>query len=320
MGENDFRVILQAVLDESGISKDLKDIQSFLDKNILNIAAQIDTSNLKNNLQKVSKELTQSLNVKFGSNLSETEVFKILNRELQQTSSNSRKLVSDLARLTKANTMQKWLDNNSKAAKQYGTQIQDIIAKMRDLGTTMNKADFDNAVKEFKNVESAARQTGNLGKTSIDKLKDTWQKFGGWTLGAQSLMFFVDNLRKAVEELKEVDTLLTEISKANDELSKSELEGIGTRSFSVASRYGRKSTDYLSGVQEASRAGYDNAEDIAELSVAIQGAGDVTADIANQYVIATDKAYQLGGNVEALTKVFDGSNKITKMVLLYRNI
>ena len=114
-------------------------------------------------------------------------------------------------------------------------------------------------------------------------------------------------------ELKEVNTLLTEISKANDKLTKEQLTQIADDGFDTASKYGKKVTDYLSGVQEASRAGYENAEAIAELSVAIQGAGDVTEDVANSYVIATDKAYKLSGSIEALTEVFDGTNKITNL-------
>lgn len=36
-----------------------------------------------------------------------------------------------------------------------------------------------------------------------------------------------------------------------------------------------------------------NAADIAELSLAAQNAGGITAEFANQYINATDKAYQL---------------------------
>ena len=50
---------------------------------------------------------------------------------------------------------------------------------------------------------------------------------------------------------------------------------------------------------------------MSELSVAAQGAGDMTQELANKYIIATDKAYKLGGSVEKLTEVLDGSNYIT---------
>ena len=118
-------------------------------------------------------------------------------------------------------------------------------------------------------------------------------------------------LSDALSELKEVNTLLTEISKINDTLSKSRLEKIGNNSFDIASKYNKKATDYLAAVQEASHAGYKDAEGIAELSVAAQSAGEMTAELANQYISAADKAYQLGGSVEKLKTVLDGSNNIT---------
>ena len=117
-------------------------------------------------------------------------------------------------------------------------------------------------------------------------------------------------IKQAASELKEINTLLTEISKSSDKLSKSGLSQIGNASFDIASKYGRQAKDYLSEVREASRAGYENAAGIAELSIAVQGAGDMTAELANQYIITTDKAYKLGGSVEKLTEILDGGNYI----------
>lgn len=126
-----------------------------------------------------------------------------------------------------------------------------------------------------------------------------------------SSLNIVNKIKHSMTELKEVNTYLTEISKANDKLSKSDLTRIGSNSFATANKYGKKSTDYLSGVQEASRAGYEDAEGIAELSIAVQGAGDMTADLSNQMILATDKAYKMNGSVEKLTSALDGMNYIT---------
>ena len=126
-----------------------------------------------------------------------------------------------------------------------------------------------------------------------------------------AVSLFTRSIRQAVTELKEVDTVLTEISKANDKLTDSQLAQIGSNSFGIASKYGKTATDYLTGVQEMSRAGYANAEAMGELSTAAQGAGDMTADVANQFIIAADKAYKMNGSVEELTKTLDGINYIT---------
>ena len=117
-------------------------------------------------------------------------------------------------------------------------------------------------------------------------------------------------IRQAVSELKEIDTLLNEIGRSNTGLSSSDLAQIGNGSFDTAGRYGRKAADYLSELRDASRAGFKNASGIAELSLAAQEAGDMTAGLASQYIAAADKAYSLGGSVEKLTEILDGSHHI----------
>lgn len=310
MNENDFKLLIQTVLDKSGAQKNISDLQDFLNKNVIKIIPQLDSSTLKNNLKTISGDLAKALNSQFGTNISKNDVFKLLNQQLNNASKSSRKLVTDLQKITQVNTIKTWASNNTKALKQNEAAINSMVSKLSSIDD-MTRDDFNNLKQQFKEIQVHARETGNLGLTFGEKLNNAWSKFGGWTLASSSLMFAVSKTKEAVSELKEVDTLLTEISKANDKLSKSQLKEIGSSSFGTSSKYGKKAPDYLSGVQEASRAGYQNAKDIAELSVAIQGAGDVTDETANKYVIATDKAYKLGGSIEKLTKIFDGSNYIT---------
>ena len=97
---------------------------------------------------------------------------------------------------------------------------------------------------------------------------------------------------------------------------------MGDASFDAASEYGRTASDYLTGVQEMSRSGFygQQAEDLAKLSILGQAAGDMTADVSNSYLLATNAAYQYEGSVEKLNAVLDGQNMINKMVMLYGNI
>lgn len=221
------------------------------------------------------------------------------------------KIISEINRLNKVQTMQKWADNNTKAMKKFGIEINSIIEQMGNLDKPLPLDEATKLINRFKEIQNEARKTGNIGMTFSDKFKNAMSKFSEWGLASGSVMEIVHSLKEAATELKEVDTYLVEISKANDKLSKSDLKEIGNNAFDVASDYGKKAGNYLSAIQEASRAGYENAEGIAELSVAAQGAGDMTQELANQMIIATDKAYELGGSVEGLRTVLDGVNYIT---------
>ena len=124
-------------------------------------------------------------------------------------------------------------------------------------------------------------------------------------------VFDISKIKDAVSELKKMDTLLTRISRTNERLSRSDLAGLGSRALRVAGRYGMDAAGYLAAFQEASRAGYEDAEGMAELSMAAQNAGSITAELADRLLSATDQAYRMGGSVSELTKVLDGLDRIS---------
>ena len=270
----------------SGVDTEVKTLQS-----LMNSGA--DNSAIVTQFEKLQTVLTQTQN------------------NLKQTRSDYSLLATEQQRLSLANTIEAWNQKNTRATKEVRAENDRYVASLRDLNTEMTKMQFGKIQTGFKQNENSMRTLNRLGASLKDQMKQAANSFTQWISVSSAIMGVVYSTKQAVSELKEVDTLLTEISKANDQLSKTQLKQIGYNSFDVSGKYGKKATDYLSGVQEASRAGYVNAEGIAELSVAAQGAGDMTAELANQYIIATDKAYKLGGSVEKLTEVLDGSNYIT---------
>lgn len=115
----------------------------------------------------------------------------------------------------------------------------------------------------------------------------------------------IRSFREAITEMKNVDTQLTVISRVT-QTSLADLENLKNKAYEVGSAYGVMASDYLSAAAAFSRAGYrEQAEDLAELSSKLQIAGGVSADVANQFLIATDKAYKLNGSVKDLSDVMD---------------
>ena len=121
----------------------------------------------------------------------------------------------------------------------------------------------------------------------------------------------ISKIMTAAKELKEINTVLTEIGKINTNLSASNLKEIGGDSFETASKYGKKAVEYLTNFKEVLNSGYENAGEIAELSTALQTACDITSELANQYIFTTDKAYELGGSVKELTETLDGASYLS---------
>lgn len=274
------------------------------------------TQNVKNSLATLRAEFAKPVDqqnfqaIQTANDNLQRELVESTN-EFERLRASMKGMATEQQRLSLANTIEAWNQKNTAATRDVVDANQRYILSLRDLNTEMTKMDFNRINTGFKQNENSMRALNRLGKSLKEQFTQAYQSFTMWLSASSLVMKVISETKEAFVELKEVNTLLTEISKANDKLTKQQLAQIGNNSFDVASDYGKKATDYLSGVQEASRAGYENAEAIAELSTAIQGAGDVTSDIANKYVIATDKAYGLKGSVEELTKVFDGSNYIT---------
>lgn len=280
----------------------------------IKLKAQIDSKHIKNEVDKalnnVSFKDIDALNI--DGNKTKLKIQKVISDAKSYVEKNpiSVGINYEMRRNKLDNDLTAYLNRNSKINE--SSVLLGEANKVRDLiGAINDKKSLSEATDSFRLFKSEVASTGYNTQSTTDKIKsmlgNVTKISSAFGIASTATKQFV----KSAKELKEIDTLLTEISKANEKLSKSELNKIGDSSFGVASRYGRKATDYLSGVQEASRAGYENATDIAELSVVAQGAGDMTAKLANQYLIATDKAYKFGGSVEKLTEVLDGSNYIT---------
>ena len=231
--------------------------------------------------------------------------------EYTRLQSSAKGFVSIQQRLSKANAIEAWNQKNSAAIKDVRNANEAYIASLRNLNMQMTKMQFNEISNEFKKTENSMRTLGRLGASFKDQMSQAAQSFTQWLSVSSGIMLLISKARNAVTELKDINGILTEISKTADQLSKFDLVKLGMSAFSTAGKYGKKASDYLTGIQEMYRAVYENAGDLAELSTLAQSAGDMEADLANDYLIATDAAYKLKGNTEALNEVLDGQNYIT---------
>lgn len=192
---------------------------------------------------------------------------------------------------------------------ELNSEFERLISLSKTLATSNDLTNFNKQLSTF----TSKVQSANLAtKSWQDTLKNNISKVSDW-LGATTITITAINLiRNAVTELKEVDTILTEISKTSDR-SVDSIKQLGIEAVSTANDYGSSISGYLKGVQEMSRAGFDKTktESLAELSSLTQSAGDLTADLANDYLIASDAAYDYNGNVSKLNTLLDGQNQVT---------
>lgn len=268
-----------------------------------NLATKLQGNITPAGLETVRTELTQ-LNARFND---ATTTAKRFETELRNDNS-AEQLAQKVALLTQR--IKAYRQANSKSEKMFGSQYDNILSQLANPNIDLNTYNALN--KQFQTMRQEINAANVAGKNLWQTFKEKLGKFTGWMSMTYAVSMFTRSIREAVVELKEIDTILTEISKTSDRTEAS-LRKLGETSFATASKYGQKASDYLLGVQEMSRAGFDenSSEQMAELSTLAQSAGDMTAELANEYLIATNAGYKLGGSAEKLNAVLNSQNYIT---------
>lgn len=208
-----------------------------------------------------------------------------------------------------SNNIQEWLQKNTKAARDAKEQLEKYYQELNS-GAAVPVNILNQISDEFEKIKITQRGLGKLGKNLKDQMAQAVTSFSQWISISSAVMLGVGKFKDAISELKELDDILTEISKTSN-LTSSQLKELGNSAFDSASEYGKSASDYLTGVQEMYRAGFENASEMSELSILAQSAGDMTAEMSNDYLIATSAAYDLKGNVKDLNDILDGQNYIT---------
>ena len=158
------------------------------------------------------------------------------------------KMATELSRLSKANTMQSWIDNNSKATKRFGTEISKLIADLKNLDNSMSAAESSKISARFKEIQSQARATGQIGKSSADKFKNAWSKFGTWGLATSALMKVWSEFKEGVEFVRELDDALTDVAYTSN-VSKAQLKELGNSAVDMAKDLSASATNVLEAVK-----------------------------------------------------------------------
>lgn len=209
-------------------------------------------------------------------------------------------------------------DIDTKRAEQQLKSLKDN--QKLELDTEINPKSTQKGLNEI--IEQARKQTKKnpieldykVSKNSasqISQLKNSANSFFSLFTGNRDVVDFgADKIRSAVSDLKDLNTTMVEIEKSGN-LTNKQLADLSKDSYDAASKWGALVKDYLSSSDTFAQAGFSNLKEMSDLSTMAQMAGQMTADTSSKFIIASDAAWQMKGNVEKLTSVLDGCNMIT---------
>lgn len=286
MPNNDFKILIQAIIDAKDVQTRLNAMKDLSVKiNNLNLDKSVIDS-LRNQLSKNGIDLNLALG---NINQVQEQAAKTGKQIGKQISDNVEKAINNIdtgINISEANT----------------EKVRDTLLANMDSYKSVHNALLS---PDIKSASIQAKTLGGLFKENADK-------FSNWLFAGSVTSEGLRSIKEAVAELKQVDNILVEISQTSD-MTESQLKNLGITAFDSASELGKKATDYLTAIREMSRSGYrgPQAEDMANVSLLAQAAGGVDADLANQYILATNAAYKFQGEASKLNTVLDGQNMIT---------
>ena len=342
---DNYALDLLGTLDQSKskkqINADIKTLEKTI--NMLRLTATFAKADTKRELNTYIKQLSDQLSTiklkaKIDNKTLKSEISKALNNvsfkdidalniDENKTKLKVQKVVADTRSYIERNPISVGVNINSKRSKldndlttylnKYTKITESSVLleeanKVRDLiDAITDKKSLTEATDAFRLFKSEVSATGYTSKSTADKIKSMLSHITkiGSAFGVASML--ANNFVKSLSTLRSNDTILTEISKTS-EMTKTQLENLGDEAFRVAGKFGQLSSNYLLAVQEMARSGYEEtSKELGELSLLAQSAGDMTAENANNYLLATDAAYKYGGSVEKLNAALDGANYIS---------
>lgn len=322
---SDFEKQYQKIMQE--INSGSFELRSQKNKSFLEKYSGQDTATLTR-LKSQIKEVNELQNSLLSGNLNKNDVvstYQKLNIEVEKLGNSMKQVAIESSKTLgvgvaerSSNKVSSYMNENTKALKKYGVELRELEQEYKSITTEFQKKDLDG---QFGNLKAKISAEGLSGKSFLDELSRGFRQIGQFAYTYGFIQEFPELIMRSVSELKEMDSILTEISKTSD-LTSSQLKQLGKDSFENASKYGKTANEYLLGVQEMSRSGFygKQGEELAQLSILGQAAGDMSADVSNAYLLATNAAYGYQGSVQKLNAVLDGQNMINIVVMLYRNI
>lgn len=190
-----------------------------------------------------------------------------------------------------ANSSQKWLDENTRAAKKYGEQIKLIIDLQRN---ATSKGELASLNKQMKSIQSSASAEGLVGKSWIGSFK---KNLGSVTqlLGSIFTLDRVEDVAvEMVSNIHKVDDALTDLKMATG-VSDTQAQSLMDTYSKMGKELKATGVDISKSNTEWLKQGKSIAEaqKLAEDSIILSKVGDLSSEESTKYLTSAMKGFKV---------------------------
>ena len=187
--------------------------------------------------------------------------------------------------------MKNWLKDNSAAAKDFGARIRELQAQI----DACDDSSLGNLRREFQNIKKEAQLAGKTTKTVGDRIKEQFAQYSTYLGVAEIFMWAEQGLRDMFEQVKSIDSAMTELKKVTNETDATYNKFL-TNAGSRAKEIGTTIDGLVNSTADFARLGYEfaDAQGLAEVAniYAVVGDDIDSVETATQSLISTLTAFK----------------------------
>ncbi len=189
------------------------------------------------------------------------------------------------------NQIQTWMNNNTKAAKIYRTELEQI---QRDLANVGNASQLKAVSSAFNELKTTATAAGNAGKGILTRLKDNLTNLSPlFGMGAM-INTAIRGLKDMYQNVVSIDSAMTELRKVTNETEQS-YSRFSNSASKRSVELGTTISDYINSTASFARLGFSlvDSQELAEVANIYNVVGDEVKNIdaASSSVISTLQAF-----------------------------
>lgn len=211
------------------------------------------------------------------------------NKIVQQDAAASQKLMDD--RNGFISSIDAWMTKNSAAVKKFGSTLNDLKQQAK----SCDAVQLNHLKAQFKEVDKAAESAGLKARTFGDALKDKLSQFSAYFSIASLFMYAEQGLRSMFEQVKAIDSAMTELKKVTDE-SASSYNKFLENSATTAKEVGTTIDGIITSTADFARLGYgfEDAQGLAKVANIYTVVGDEIdgVETATKSLISTLAAFK----------------------------
>ena len=233
--------------------------------------------------------------------------YEKLNNEMKILNSTQTKALNPGEGSIQANKIRAYLENNTKAAKDYGDVLEDI-AKKSESATT--KGELQGANQDFKQMQAEISAKGLTGNSMFAEVKRGFSQISQFVGTYGILQSGMNKAQEMVQNTYDVDSAMTQLQMATG-VSNDKAKDLMKTYSNMGHQLKATGTDVAASSTEWMKQGQsvEKSNKLAESSIKLSKVGDLTSENATKYLTSARKGYGITSAEDTL-KIVDKMSSV----------